>query len=58
VVISRKFCLTQGGLNGIKSDGNCIYGISENLEKMGVNVDYVGSLISGYLEEGYIPMVF
>ena len=34
------------------------HGISENLEKMGVNVDYVGSLISGYLEEGYIPMVF
>ena len=33
-------------------------GISENLEKMGVNVDYVGSLISGYLEEGYTPMVF
>ena len=33
-------------------------GISENLEKMGVNVDYVGSLISGYIEEGYIPMVF
>ncbi len=33
-------------------------GISENLEKMGVNVAYVGSLISGYIEEGYIPMVF
>jgi hypothetical protein len=33
-------------------------GISENLEKMGVNVDYVGSLISGYIEEGYTPLVF
>ena len=33
-------------------------GISESLEKMGINVDYVGSLISGYIEEGYIPMVF
>jgi hypothetical protein len=33
-------------------------GISGNLEKMGVNVDNVGSLISGYIEEGYIPMVF
>ena len=33
-------------------------GISENLEKMGVSVDYVGALISGYIEEGYIPMVF
>jgi hypothetical protein len=33
-------------------------GISEKLEKMGINVDYVGSLISGYIKEGYIPMVF
>ena len=33
-------------------------GISDNLEKMGINVDYVGSLISGYINEGYIPMVF
>jgi hypothetical protein len=33
-------------------------GISPELEKMGVNVDYVGSLISGYIEEGYTPMVF
>jgi len=33
-------------------------GISEKLEKMGVNVDYVGALISGYIAEGYTPMVF
>jgi hypothetical protein len=33
-------------------------GISSKLEDMGVNVDYVGSLISGYIDEGYIPMVF
>ena len=33
-------------------------GISETLEKMGVNVDYVGALISGYIEEGCTPMVF
>jgi hypothetical protein len=33
-------------------------GISEKLEKMGINVDYVGAKISGYVEEGYIPMVF
>jgi len=33
-------------------------GISDKLEEMGVNVDYVGSLISGYIEEGYTPMVF
>ena len=33
-------------------------GISDRLEKLGVNVEYVGSLISGYIEEGYTPMVF
>jgi hypothetical protein len=33
-------------------------GISQKLEKMGVNVDYVGALISGYIEEGYTPLVF
>jgi hypothetical protein len=33
-------------------------GISEKLEKMGINVEYVGSLISGYIDKGYIPMVF
>ena len=33
-------------------------GISDELEDLGVNVDYVGSLISGYLAEGYIPLVF
>ena len=33
-------------------------GISAKLEKMGVNVYYVGALISGYIEKGYTPMVF
>ncbi len=33
-------------------------GISSKLEELGVNVDYVGSLISGYIAEGYTPMVF
>mgnify|MGYP003574610112 CR=1 FL=1 len=33
-------------------------GISGKLEELGVNVDYVGSLISGYIEEGYVPLVF
>ena len=33
-------------------------GISGKLEELGVNVDYVGSLISGYIDEGYVPMVF
>lgn len=33
-------------------------GISPHLEKLGVNVDYVGTIISAYLEEGYAPLVF
>ncbi len=33
-------------------------GISEKLEKMGINVEYVGAMISGYIEEGYTPLVF
>ncbi len=32
--------------------------ISGRLEEMGVNVEYVGALISGYIDEGYTPMVF
>jgi hypothetical protein len=32
--------------------------ISSKLEELGVNVDYVGSLISGYIDEGYVPLVF
>ena len=33
-------------------------GTSTKLEEMGIKVDYVGSLISGYIDEGYTPMVF
>jgi hypothetical protein len=33
-------------------------GISDKLEKIGINVDYVGALISGYIAEGYVPLVF
>ncbi len=33
-------------------------GISAQLESMGMTVDYVGSLISAYIEEGYVPLVF
>ena len=33
-------------------------GISNKLEELGVNVDYVGSLISGDIAEGYVPLVF
>ena len=35
-----------------------IVSAAEKDKAMGINVDYVGSLISGYIEEGYIPMVF
>ena len=33
-------------------------GISEKIEEIGVNVDYVGSIISNLIKEGYAPMVF
>jgi len=33
-------------------------GLSPALEALGYKVDYVGSLISGYIAEGYVPMVF
>ncbi len=32
--------------------------ISGKLEDLGYRVDYVGSMISAYIEEGYVPMVF
>jgi len=32
--------------------------ISPALEALGYKVDYIGSLISGYIGEGYVPMVF
>ena len=32
--------------------------ISGKLEDLGYKVDYVGSMISAFIEEGYIPMVF
>jgi len=33
-------------------------GISEKIEEIGVNVDYVGTIISELIKEGYVPMVF
>ncbi len=33
-------------------------GVSTNLEALCYKVDYIGSLISGYIAEGYVPMVF
>jgi hypothetical protein len=32
--------------------------ISDKLEELGYRVDYVGSMISAFIEEGYVPMVF
>lgn len=33
-------------------------GISEKIEELGLKVDYVGSIISGFIKDGYVPMVF
>lgn len=32
--------------------------ISEDIEELGMDVDYVGSIISDYIKEGYVPMVW
>ncbi|MEF8833004.1 MAG: hypothetical protein V5A66_05760 [Candidatus Thermoplasmatota archaeon] len=32
--------------------------ISEDIEELGMDVDYVGSIISDYIKEGYTPMVW
>jgi len=33
-------------------------GISEKVDEMGVKVEYVGSIISDYIKQGYVPMVW
>ncbi len=33
-------------------------GISEKLDELGFNVEYVGSIISDNIKEGYVPLVF
>ncbi len=32
--------------------------ISEEIEALGIRLDYVGSLITDYINRGFIPMVF
>ncbi len=32
--------------------------ISDEIEELGVGVDYVGSIISDLIEKGYVPMVW
>ncbi len=31
------------------------YDVSEKLEKLGYEVDYVGSIVSGWIKEGFVP---
>jgi hypothetical protein len=33
-------------------------GISEKVDEMGIKVEYVGSIISDYIKQGYVPMVW
>ena len=33
-------------------------GISKRIESLGISVDYVGSMIADFLNEGYTPMVW
>lgn len=33
-------------------------GISEKIDEMGVKVEYVGDIISDYIKQGYVPMVW
>ncbi len=33
-------------------------GVSENLAEIGVKIEYVGTVISNLIKEGYIPMVW
>jgi hypothetical protein len=33
-------------------------GISDKLDELGIDVQYVGSLISNSIKEGYVPLVF
>ncbi|MBT4319467.1 hypothetical protein HN807_12465 [Candidatus Bathyarchaeota archaeon] len=33
-------------------------GISEKINEMGVKVEYVGTVISDYIKDGYVPMVW
>ena len=32
--------------------------ISEKISKLGIKIEYVGRIISNYIKEGYIPMIW
>ena len=34
------------------------YGVSDILEKLGIKVDFIGSIVSQTISEGYAPMVW
>lgn len=34
------------------------HGVSEKLGQLGIKVEYVGELVSNYIKDGYVPMVF
>ncbi|QQE80068.1 hypothetical protein [Alicyclobacillus sp. SO9] len=33
-------------------------GVSEKLSELGIEVEYVGQMVSDYINDGYVPMVF
>ena len=33
-------------------------GVSENLAEVGIKVEYVGTVVSNFIKEGYVPMVW
>jgi hypothetical protein len=47
----------QGGVFACRAISD-IRGISTEMEKLGVKVEYMGKIISGLIKEGYIPMVW
>jgi hypothetical protein len=34
------------------------HGVSDKLLELGVHVEYIGELVSHYIKDGYVPMVF
>ena len=33
-------------------------GVSDKLSQLGIQIEYVGQMVSDYIKEGYVPMVF
>jgi len=54
---------TAKGIGAVEKLIACKYisdrdGISEKIEDLGLKVDYVGTIISDLIKDGYVPMVF